>query len=203
MQFYSETAPELEITNLLDEGILRLFTQGRLMEAEDRLAEMIDTGRAAYGAELAMLTCSAVPRRIMENLRRERDFPILKIDDALARRAIEAGKKIGVVVTFAPTLETTCQLLTGAAAEAGVTIDILPVVLPEAYEALLAGDCAKHDELLRAAIQQLEEQGVDAIVLAQVSMARVLGLQDGNKTLMLSSLHTSLRAIREAIEELP
>lgn len=204
LQFYGEAAPELEITNLLDDGILRLFAGHRLAKAERRLAEMIAAARESYGAELAMLSCSAVPSMMLESLRRAIDLPILKIDDAMARRAVRAGKKIGVVVTFAPALEPACQLLSSAAAEAGATIDILPEICPVAYQALLAGDHPKHDALLIAAIQRLEEQNADAIVLAQVSMARVLAQLEGRiTTLVLSSLPTSLEAIRKTLEKQP
>lgn len=202
VQFYGEAAPELEITNQLDDGILRLFAAGQSAAAEQRLAEMITAAHAAYGAELALLTCSAVSRKMLENLRHDAKLPILKIDDALARRAVQAGQKIGVVVTFPPTLVTTRQLLTDAAAEEGVTIDLVPEVSPEAYQALLAGDHAKHDELLCAAIERLARQGVDVIVLAQVSMARILPQLDGRVTTpVLTSLQTSLKAIRDAFEE--
>lgn len=204
VQFYGAAAPELEITNLLDDGILRLFAAGQTVATENRLAGMIDAARAAYGAELALLTCSAVSRTMLENLRRGAHLPILKIDDALARQAVRVGRKIGVVVTFAPTLNTTCQLLTEAADEAGIAIDLIPEVLPEAYQALLAGDHAQHDVLLSAAVQRLEARGVDAIVLAQVSMARILPQLEGQVTTpVLTSLHTSLQAIRETFLEMP
>ncbi len=204
VQFYGEAAPDLEITNMLDDGILRLFAEGRLAEAEGRLAEMIDVAQTAYEAELALLTCSAVPRKMLHALREGSTLAVLKIDDALARQAVRAARRIGVVVTFAPTLHTTCELLTEAAGDAGATIDIVPEAAPDAYHALLAGNYAKHDELLRAAVRRLESRGVDAIVLAQVSMARILPVLDGQVTIpVLSSLRTSLTAIREMLDPAP
>ncbi len=206
MQFYSEAAPELEITNLLDDGILRLFRSQSLAEAQKRLAEMIRVAQEAYGAELVMITCSAVPKNMMERLRGSYALPglkpVLKIDEPMARQAVAAGKKIGVVVTFPPTLEPTRKLLTEAAEEAGVGVDIVTEVSPRAYQALLANDHQTHDELLLAAIKRLDEQKVDAIVLAQVSMARILAQLEGRVTTpVLSSLNTSLEAIRRALEE--
>src|SRR5688572_11690500 len=147
VQFYGEAAPELELTNELDEGILELFAAGRAAEAEERLARMI-AAHAAQGAELALLTCSAVSQQMLANLRRGATLPVLKIDEALARRAVETGRKIGVVVTFPPTLKTASQLLNDTAAEEGIAIELVPEVVPEAYQALLAGDGATHDKLL-------------------------------------------------------
>jgi Asp/Glu/hydantoin racemase len=200
MQFYGEAAPELEITNLLDDGLLRLLAAKNLSTAEGRLAEMIKAASETYGAELAMITCSSVSKEIAQRLDDDFDLPILKIDYPMARQAVRSGKTIGVAATFPPTLEPTCRLLSEAAAEAGMTIEIIQEVEPEAYKALLANDSQKHDELLLAAIERLEKQEVSAIVLAQVSMARILPRIHGRVAVpVLSSLHTSLEAIREAL----
>ncbi|MGH9839237.1 MAG: aspartate/glutamate racemase family protein [Blastocatellia bacterium] len=190
----------------MDDGILRLFRSQSLAEAQKRFAEMIRVAQEAYGAELTMITCSAVPKNMLERLRGSYALPvlkpILKIDEPMARQAVAAGKRIGVVVTFPPTLEPTCKLLTAAAEEAGVGVDIVTEVSPAAYQALLANDHQTHDKLLLAAIKRLDEQKVDAIVLAQVSMARILAqLEDQVTAPVLSSLKTSLEAIREALKE--
>jgi aspartate/glutamate racemase len=53
---------------------------------------------------------------------------------------------------------------------------------------------------LLAAIEELAKRQVSVIVLAQVSMARILPRIDGRiKVPVLSSLHTSLDAIRAAL----
>jgi len=202
VQFYGEAEPELEITNLLDDGVLRFFRLGDQRAAEERLIELIKIARNVYGAEVALVTCSSVSGEMRERLRRAFDFPVLKIDDPMARRAVMAGSRIGVAVTFPPTVETTGKLLRESAAEAGRAVEIITEVAPEAYQALLSGDQQKHDELLLALINRLDEQNVDAIVLAQVSMARVFPqLGERLKAPVLTSLHTSLDAVRQALQE--
>jgi hypothetical protein len=199
-QFYAETAPELEVTNLLDDGLLRLFRAGDAAAAQGRLADMVRVAQDAYGAELALLTCSAVPAEVLRHLRATAGVPVLKIDEPMARAAVRAGGAVGVVVTFAPTLEPTCALLREAAAEADVTIDLRPEVLPDAYQALLAGDAAAHDARVLDAVSRLDAQHVSAVVLAQVSMARVLPRLDGRvRVPVFTSLHTSLAAVRQAL----
>ncbi|RYD91416.1 MAG: Asp/Glu/hydantoin racemase, partial [Sphingobacteriales bacterium] len=42
-----------------------------------------------------------------------------------------------------------------------------------AFEALMSGDAAKHDEMVGSALKELSKQ-VDVILLAQASMARVV-----------------------------
>ena len=201
MQFYSEAAPELEITNLLDDGLLRLLAAKEIATAERRLAEMIKAATETYGAELAMITCSSVSREMAESLAQDFALPILKIDYPMARQAVRAGARIGVAATFPPTLVPTTKLIKEAAAEAGREIEIIQEVSPDAYTALLVNDLAKHDELLVRVIEQLERKDVSAIVLAQVSMARILPQLDGHvKVPVLSSLHASLEAIREKLQ---
>lgn len=201
MRFYTEFAPQLEITNLLDDGILRLLSADAQTTAQERLADMIKAAVQTYQVELAMVTCSSVARETVARLNDFFDLPILKIDYPMARRAVKAGRKIGVAATFPPTIVPTSKLLAEAAAEAETELELVCEVAPAAYEALLAGDTAKHDELLLALIKHLEEQQVAAIVLAQVSMARILPrLKNGVGIPVLSSLPTSLQAINDALK---
>jgi aspartate/glutamate racemase len=202
MQFYGEHAPELEITNLLDDGLLRLLASGKTEVARKRLSEMLRSAAETYEPELAMITCSSVPREMSDSLARDFRMPVLKIDYPMARAAVRAGRRIGVAATFPPTLAPTSKLLNEAAAEAGVEIEIVQEVEPAAYDALLANDTATHDRLLLDLIERLQNKDVSAVVLAQVSMARVLPLvKESARVHVLTSLHTSLEAIREAMSE--
>jgi Asp/Glu/hydantoin racemase len=135
-----------------------------------------------------------------ESLARDFPFPVLKIDYPMARRAVRAGRRVGVAATFPPTLVPTSRLLREAAKEAGAEIEIVEEVAPGAYAALLANDTKTHDELLAAAVENLQDKDVSAVVLAQVSMARTLPLIERTARVpVLNSLHTSLEAIREAL----
>lgn len=200
MQFYAEAAPELEVTNLLDDGLLRLLAAGRAADVQRRLSEMLRAAAETYRPELAMVTCSSVSKEMVGSLARDFSFAVLKIDYPMARRAVGAGRRIGVAATFPPTLVPTSRLLREAAAEAGAEIEIIEEVAPDAYKALLANDTATHDELLTAAVENLQDKDVSAVVLAQVSMARTLPLIERTARVpVLTSLHTSLEAIREAL----
>ncbi|MCP9494887.1 MAG: aspartate/glutamate racemase family protein [Pyrinomonadaceae bacterium MAG19_C2-C3] len=203
MGFYSDAAPELEITNLLDDGILRLLSAKDSRAAQLRLADMLKAADETYEVELAMITCSSVSNETVKDLNDAFDLPVLKIDYPMARQAVKTGGRIGVAATFAPTLVPTSKLLNEAAAEAGVTIELVPEVEPTAYEALLIGDTATHDRLLLSLIERLASRDVGTIVLAQVSMARITSQLDGRIEIpVLSSLQTSLEAVRETLAEI-
>jgi len=200
MQFYAEAAPELEITNLLDDGLLRLLAAGDAATAEARLTDMIRVAAETYGAEAAMITCSSVSKEAAGRIAQKFELPVLKIDYPMAREAVRTGLRVGVAATFPPTLVPTRRLITEAAEEAGTRVEIVEKIAQGAYDALLSGDPERHDELLVETVSDLEAQGVSTVVLAQVSMARVLPKLDGRvRVPVLSSLHTSLAAVRESL----
>ncbi len=200
MQFYTAAAPELEITNLLDDGLLRLLAAQDLETARARLTDMVRTAAETYGAEAAMITCSSVPKEMAAAIGGRFELPVLKIDYPMARKAARAGGRVGVAATFPPTLVPTRRLIAEAAEEAGAVVEIVEEVAEGAYEALLSNDAERHDELLLDAVSRLEARGASVVVLAQVSMARVLPKVAGRlRVPVLSSLHTSLEAVREAL----
>lgn len=200
MRYYGEEAPEFEISNLLEDGILRFLAAGDHLAAEGRLRVMIDAARETYGAEVAMITCSSVPRAMVARLQDTTAIPVLKIDEPMARQAVLAGARIGVAATFRPTIEPTTGLLREVAQSEGREVEVVTCLVDGAYDALLGGKPERHDELLVAGVEELARQDVHAIVLAQVSMARVLPLVDGRLGVpVLASPTTSLAELRRLL----
>jgi hypothetical protein len=197
-QYYGEQAPDLEITNQLDDGLLRLLAAGRSDTVQARLQNMLDAARDIYGARLCMVTCSSVTPAIMAGLAPSAGLPLFKIDDPMAAEAVRTGRRLGVVMTFPPTQAPTSRLLQGAAADAGVKLELRPLLVPSAYDALLAGHADEHDLLLLPRIADLAAE-VDGIVLAQVSLARLLPKLQNLPVPVFSSLTSSLRRIREVL----
>jgi Asp/Glu/hydantoin racemase len=200
MQFYSRVEPDWEITNLLDDGILRFIKAGELVLVEERLREMLAAARTTYEAEAVLVTCSSVPSTMVRILAETFPTPVLKIDDTMAQRAVETASRIGVAVTFAPTEETTRRLLTEAAAEANRQVKLDFEVIPAAYDALLTNDLETHDRMLIEACERLASRNPDMVVLAQVSMARTEDrIRQRLNVPVLSSLTTSVEALRKAL----
>jgi Asp/Glu/hydantoin racemase len=196
MRYYPKEAPDLEITNLLDDGVMRLFRGGGMDKAKVRLAEMIRTGREVYAAEASLLTCSAVPTPVLAELRALAGIPLVKIDVPMTRLAVRAARRIGIVVTFPPTVESTRALLL----EASPGVELSVKLVPEALDRLLAGDAAAHDEMLLDAGAALADGEAEALVLAQVSMAHLVApMRARTGRPVFSSLETSLAALREAL----
>ena len=102
------------------------------------------------------------------------DEPVIRVDAAMAEQAVSRGRKVGVLATLSTTLAPTVDLVRRKAAEAGRDIELVEHLCEGAFEAVMAGDGATHDRIVGEAITQ-SMRGVDAIVLAQASMARVVG----------------------------
>jgi len=193
MQYYGREAQEFGIVNLLDDGILHHFRSGDEAAAESALGELLDRACASYGVKAALVTCSSVSRSMLESLQRRSPVPLLKVDVPMAEEAMRRGKRIGVAYTFAPTLGPTTALFESRA-------ELHPLWIPGAYDALLAGNPEVHDRLMLEGLEKLRQLDTDVIVLAQVSMARVLPqLRRDFEVPVLSSLETSLRALREVL----
>lgn len=170
--FFKSAAASLTITNLLDDGVLRMFADADYSAVESQLLDLIAIGSRTYGAKAAVITCSAVPRASMERVRAKAPVPVLKIDVPMAEATVRAGRRVGVLYTFAPTLKPTTALLEETASDAGLQCELQPALVSNAYDALLMGRTSEHDSLVLEAAKQIAPS-VDVIVLAQVSMAHL------------------------------
>ena len=181
---------------MLDDGVMRSLDARDTRRAVARLTAMVETSREEYGADVALVTCSAVTCSGMAELRTASRIPIVKIDEPMTRAAARIGGRIGVVATFPATVESTRELLESSAPE---PVTIRTVLADEALRALLRGDQAGHDRLFFDAVARLAAEPLDALVLAQVSMARLHAeVQARVACPVFSSLASSLEAVRSA-----
>jgi hypothetical protein len=197
--FYKTAAPELAITHLLDDGLLALLAGDDPGAVERRLENLTAGARSAYGVRAVLLTCSALTGGVAAALGARAGLPVVRIDDGLARQAVARGGHVGVLVTFAPTLGPTRALLERAAAHAGTQPRLDFHLVDGAYGALLAGDTTAHDDAVASAARALVEAGVDRLVLAQISLARVLPRLQPLGVPTSCGLQTSLEDLRAAI----
>jgi len=167
-----EQAVEVDAFHLVDESLLvNLLKQGRLSPGMiKRLCRHVLSAEEA-GADLIVVTCSSISPAV-DVARQLISHPVLKIDEPMAERAIESGKRIGVVATVATTLEPTSSLLLKKAEELGKEIQVSTALCEEAFKAILQGNMEKHDRMVAEEAIRLARE-VDAIVLAQGSMARL------------------------------
>ena len=192
--------PDVEIFHMVDESLIQdTIRAGRLRGVTiRRLLGQIASAETA-GADAVMVTCSSIGPGVSlaQSLF---DFPVIRIDEAMAEEAVRMGRRIGVAATLRTTLEPTIELLNTKASQAGRTIEIVESLSEGAFEAVLAGDVVTHDRILaEKLIRDLHD--VDVIVLAQASMARVVGEMPAGllKVPVLSSPELAVRRAKEIL----
>jgi Asp/Glu/hydantoin racemase len=186
---YFHVVDESLIQNTISAGALRKLTMRRLVN-------QIASAEAA-GADAVLVTCSSIGPGV--TLAQQLfDMPVLRIDDAMAEAAVRYHT-IGVLATLRTTLEPTTALLRTKAAQAGRSIELVECLCADAFPAVMAGDTETHDQILRKALVE-DLKGVDVIVLAQASMARVVAtLAPGVlKAPVLSSPELAILSARKA-----
>jgi Asp/Glu/hydantoin racemase len=155
----------------VDESLIRNTVAAGQLERVTvrRVIAMVESARLA-GADAVLVTCSSIGEAVTTAAGLF-DFPVLRVDEAMAEKAIRMGKRVGVLATLRTTLEPTTELVRKKAKDNGVTI--VDVLCEGAFDAVMAGDGATHDALVGRALKALMAE-VDVVVLAQASMARVL-----------------------------
>jgi Asp/Glu/hydantoin racemase len=193
--------PEAKVFHLVDESLIQdTVKAGHLRKATiRRLIRQIESAEEA-GADAVLVTCSSIGPGV--TLAQQLfEIPVLRIDDAMAENAVRQANTIGVLATLRTTLDPTTELLREKAAKAGRKVELVECLCEEAFPAVLAGDTATHDRLLaRALVEDLK--GVDLIVLAQASMARVLTTlaADVVHAPVLSSPELAVLSARQALD---
>lgn len=167
--------PEASLMNLLDNSLSAdLARDGALTPAMTDRFLALARYAAATGANGVLFTCSAFGPCIEACARDLAPIPVLKPNEAMIEEAVAiSGRsgRIGLVATFAPTLQSMPPEFT---AIAGPEIDIVPCLAQGALAALDRGEPAVHDASAVRAVAALI--GCDVIALSQFSLARAAGL---------------------------
>lgn len=165
--------PEVRVLHFVDESLIKnTIASGKLEKSTMRRLVNLVTSAADAGADAVLVTCSSIGPAV-ELAAQLHDIPVLRVDAPMAGAALAQGSKIGVVATLSTTLAPTVDLVRRTAAAMGKEIEIVDHLCEGAFAAVMSGDGATHDQIVGDAILNAMK-GVDAIVLAQASMARVV-----------------------------
>lgn len=168
---------DAEVYNILDDSILR-----------DMAGEK-DTGMVRWrwleyakileklGMDIILSACSTVGG-FAEEADHELRVPVLRIDEAMAEKAVARGEKIGVFATLNSTLNPTVSLIKRKAEKAGRTVSVRAVLVEGAYDALMSQNKELHDSKIAEALKGCQGEA-DVIVLAQASMASAVSASLG------------------------
>jgi Asp/Glu/hydantoin racemase len=159
--------PTVTRMNLLDDSLSSdLAAGGKGLDASmhQRFARLAQYA-VDCGSEGILFTCSAFGPCIDAVASQHAPMPVLKPNEAMVAQASSLGCRIGLIASFAPTLQTM-----PAEFPAGTELEF--ELAEDAMAALNAGDTARHDALVVSAADRLVNKGCAVIALAQFSMAR-------------------------------
>ncbi len=165
--------PDAVVINVLDDSILPELRDngGDLASVEPRWRDYarIVSDR---GVDIILNACSSIGE-LCDRVQPDIPQPIVRVDTGMAREAIRRGTRIAVIATLATTLRPTGAIVSQTAEAQGESVALDSILVEGAYAALIAGDQARHDDLVLAALAKAVRAN-DTVVLAQASMARVL-----------------------------
>jgi len=171
-QLCSQYLPQVKVFNIVDDSLIKnVISCGELTPTNARRVVNYVGSAEVAGADFILVTCSSIGAAV-EAAAALTSVPVLRVDQPMADKAVQTGKRIGVIATLSTTLGPTSDLVKRRAAAAGKTIELETVLCEGAFDALMSGDAATHDALVKKALLELSGR-TDVIVLAQASMARV------------------------------
>lgn len=190
--------PQARISNLLDDS---LFAWVR--ESGGVVPEMYDVFRNLTrhmihrGADGILFTCSAF-RQVIDACIAEFQLPILKPNDAMIDKALDAGSRIAVMATVGPTIPSISAEIEEMAAARGRKVELVPYVVDHAFDALARGDAAQHDRLVAERARDIKD--CDAIVLAQFTLSRAVpAVRSVNSTPIYNSPGAAVARMRDMV----
>jgi Asp/Glu/hydantoin racemase len=196
-----ETMGDVEVMNILDDSMIAdIIKAGGMTKAVKRRLYGYYEIAISAGAELILNTCSSIGDAVY-GAREFMEVPIVRIDQAMAEKAISMTDKIAVLATVPTTLDPTIRLLDMCANEVGKKITTVSGLAEGAFSAITSGDAETHDRLIAETAVKAAET-CDVILLAQASMARMEEpLKELTGKTVLSSPKLGIEMVKEILED--
>ena len=166
---FAELAPDAIVRNIIDDSLLpEVLANGGVTPGVRRRICMYAMQAEAAGADLIFNQCSSVGE-VADVAATMVGVPLVKVDERMAETACRTGSRIGVVATLPTTMGPTVRLIKRMAQKLDREVKDTEELSSGAFEKLIAGDRAAHNEMVISSIHKLAQQ-VEAVVCAQGSM---------------------------------
>ncbi|MDP4024988.1 aspartate/glutamate racemase family protein [Methylobacterium sp. NEAU 140] len=119
-------------------------------------------------ADAVLLTCSTLGPAA-EAAAAGAPVPVLRVDEALARRAVAAGGRVVVLCAVETTVDPTRRLFERVGSETGA--EVVVALVPGAWDAFRSGDRERYWDMIARSAEAAEREGAACVALAQASMA--------------------------------
>lgn len=152
------------------------------------------------GADVIVVTCSTLTP-IVEKIRPFIKTPIIAIDDAMTKKAVNSGNKILILATAGSTEQPLRNKLDVDAKVIKKEIVVDFISNKEAFIEMKLNNMETHDKILLDVAKDIK--GFDCIVLAQASMAHLDNkIQEICKVPVFANTSLCLEEIKEKIKTL-
>ena len=197
-----EIIPDVRIWEIIDSSLIaEVNANGGVTTGVRRRMVQYYENAQSIGVDAILNQCSSVGE-VAEYCKSVVDIPVVRIDEAMARKAVSLGRKIGVVATVETTVGPSCRLIEKMAKEAGKEIEIEKHLVDGAMMILIeTGDKERHNAMVLSEVEKAAES-CDVVVLAQGSMTVLLPLLGHIKKPVLSSPRLGIEYLKEVLEGL-
>ena len=195
---FKEILPGVEMVNIIDDSLLEEVKKNGQINSNiiSRMCSYVQVAKT-LNPDLIFNQCSSVGEAF-DIARKQASCKTLKIDEAMAEKAVMLGSRIGVVATVASTVAPSCRLVDSKAKEVGKDVTVTRYLVDGALDILMSGDVDKHNELVINAIRKAEEEN-DVVVLAQGSMTAILPLLGETKKPVLTSPRLAVERVKKEL----
>lgn len=154
-------AADVAAKGKLDESIIERFLS--LAAYAERAGRQWDPLRGI------LFTCSAFGPAI-DAARAKLTIPVLKPNEAAFQEAIGLGSRIGLLVSFLPSLDPLRKELLEEALRINKQVHITGILAVGALDALKSGNAELHDEIVAETARSMKD--IDVLILGQFSLER-------------------------------
>ena len=171
-----EIMPDVQVYQIIDDSLIpEVNAHGGPTSAVRRRLYGYYQQAQSLGVDAILNQCSSVGE-VADQLRPFVDVPVVKVDEAMARKAVQLGTKIALIATVASTVGPSSRLIEKMAKEAGKEIELDVHLVKDAMMILIEkGDKETHNRMVLGEVEKAAETN-DVVVLAQGSMTVLLPL---------------------------
>jgi len=194
-----EIMPEVTVYQIIDDSLIKEVNAngGPTVGVRRRMYQYYQQA-ASLGVDVILNQCSSVGE-VADQIKPFVDVPVVKIDEAMAEKAVSLGKRIAVVATVPTTVGPSVRLVEQKAREAGKEIEIETHLVKDAMMILIEqGDVETHNRMVLGEVEAAAET-CDVVVLAQGSMTVLLPLLGHIQKPVLSSPRLGVERVKEVL----
>jgi len=157
---FEDLLPEVELKNIVDDTMLsEVMQEGEISTGIVQRVNLYVQAAEAMGVDAIFNTCSSLGPAI-DAAKGLVSIPVVKIDDGMAEKAALEGEKIAFLATVPTTLRPTTDLIREKAAGMGRHIETREALSQGAFELLMSGETAGHDEMVLQTARESSEWAV-------------------------------------------